>query len=70
VYWTSIAYDSWRTTMVNARQAADREVMQGFLWGSIPSSALLVRIVRYMSSLAYFAHLMRYALCAMDGMTA
>lgn len=44
VCWTSIAYDSWRTTMVNARQAADKEVMQGFLWGSIPSSALLVRI--------------------------
>jgi hypothetical protein len=30
--------------MVHARQAADREVMQGFFWGSIPSSALLVRI--------------------------
>jgi hypothetical protein len=44
VCWISIAYDSWRTTMVHARQAADREVMQGFLWGSISSSALLVRI--------------------------
>jgi hypothetical protein len=40
---TSIAYDSWCTTMVHARQAADREVMQGRLWGSISSSALLVR---------------------------